>query len=220
MASLVLKRGGAAQQPVEFLAMRSIIPAVAGLAALCGATAANAATLSIDTDVTGPIIRGETFDVTLNYDGDIDEILSGYLVDVFFDEVFALLDVSFVDPDLGFNPLVFPGGDDDLAEFGFDDFGDAATVFGISGNTDGQLLDNQPLSFTFATLTFEAARVGSGEIGIDVFYDLFGIGGDNLDVVLGNDFLSLVVDPVPLPGALLFMATGLAGVAARRKLAV
>ena len=199
--------------------MRRLLSAACGLLAfpLIGTSAA-AATLSIDTDAAA-LTQGDTFTVSLNYDGEVDEILSGFVVDLFFDELFDLLDVSFVDPDLGLNPLALPGADDTLADFGFQDFGDAATVFGISGNTDGMLVDAQPLSFTFATLTFAAAAAGEGEIGLDVFIDLFGIGGTDLEVAFGTDLLALTVQPVPLPGALLFMATGLAGLTARRRLA-
>ena len=199
--------------------MRRLLSAACGLLALpLIGTPAAAATLSIDTDAT-TLTQGDTFTVSLNYDGEVDEILSGFVVDLFFDELFDLLDVSFVDPDLGLNPLALPGADDTLSDFGFQDFGDAATVFGISGNTDGMLVDAQPLSFTFATLTFAAAAVGEGEIGLDVFVDLFGIGGTDLEVAFGTDLLALTVQPVPLPGALLFMATGLAGLTARRRLA-
>lgn len=197
--------------------MRTLLKAACGLAAMFGLSAASATTLSIESDVADVLQRGDQFSVAVNYEGEASDILTGYVIDLFVDLPFELINVSFVDPTLGFNPLSIPGFDEIGADFSAEDFGDAVNLTGISGNTDGTLLDNQPLDFTIATLTFEAVRNGFGDIGLDVFFDLFGIAGAPLDVEFGNDLISAEV--VPVPGAIVFLATGLAGLFARRRMA-
>ena len=195
--------------------MRALLSAAAGLAALFGT--ANAAVLSLSTDAE-TVDLGETFDVSVIYEGEPDQPLAEIVFDLFFsDGAFDFVSGVFGDG-MGGNPLDFPGGDEFLAEFSFDDLGDAVTVLGVSGNDAATLASEQPISFVLATLTFEVvAGLGFQDIGLDIFVDAFDPEGDPIEIVFGNDVVT--IEAVPLPGALVFMATGLAGFAARRRMA-
>lgn len=189
-------------------------------AALCAGAlipGAQAATISLETDAVS-VISGETFDVRLVFSADAaGEILTSFDSDVVFDAAnLALSGVSFVDPSTGLNQLLLPPAPF-VPDFGFTDFTEGAQVFGVTGNTDETLLADQADEFAFAVLTFTGLATGTADIGLGLFQSFLGADFESLNIVLDETPLS--VEVVPLPAAALFMLTGLAGVAARRRLA-
>lgn len=180
-------------------------------------TVAQAATISLETDASRLEV-GDTFEVRLVFDADsMDEILTGFNSDVLFNpDNVGLSGVSFVDPETGRNELMLPNPEF-IPDFGFNDFIEGVQVFGVTSNTDEQLLAEQADEFAFAVLTFTAISSGSADIGLGLFQEFFGADFELLNLVLDETPLS--VEVVPVPAAALFMLTGLAGVAARRRLA-
>lgn len=194
---------------------RTLAAAAAAFAAGPLATV-GAAVVSIETDAE-VVNVGESFDVRLVFEAEGDEVLAAFNSDVFYDLAdVELAGVSFLDPGTGVNQLALPGAFF-LPDFGFVDFLEGVQVFGVSPNVDDQLVEGQADRFAFAVLTFAAVGNGTTDIGLGLFQQFFGAGLDVLDVTLGQDVVS--VEVVPLPGALAFMLTGLAGLAVRRRLA-
>lgn len=196
------------------------IIAAACVAAFLPVSAA-AGVVAVETDA-AVVMVGETFEVRVVFDADEDEFLSAAEFDFSFDdELFAFVGATpgeelILDGDEDYigsdeEPLVFEANV--LAPGELD-------VFAESYNSSAFLAANQADEFPVVTLAFEVLTTGSGDLGVaaldDFFADLFGA---PIDVSIGDGFVTVdaVGEVVPLPGAALFLLTGLAGAAARRR---
>lgn len=79
----------------------------------------------------------------------------------------------------------------------------------------------QPSSFTLATITFEAVMEGFSNIEGDIYALLDAFGDDLIDTHGPLEGAQIMINPVPVPPALLHLASGIAGrqVLRRKKLA-
>ncbi len=162
---------------------------------------------------------GESFDVDLTISGLGDDILTG------FD-----LDVNFDDSVLGFAGFDFGTG---LDVFGFglnlqfvNDLGGLVNVFEVSFDFDIDLELFQPDEFVLGTFHF--VGIGEGSSGLSVSAPPFGealSGGFKFDPFLGFEVataLDMEVEAgsvnVPEPGVAFLFATGLLAFGAQRKL--
>lgn len=182
-------------------------------------TAANAAVVNVETD-TQAVPVGGTFDIRVTFDAETEtETLFDAAFDLSFDdELFAFVGASFIDPISGDNEL-------EAVEDGV--FDAELTAEGILSVTAGSFdfLDDlavaQADSFTIVTLTFQNLMTGEGTFALTDFAsflvaaDLFDDFGFEADI----GTTSVSVSAVPLPGAAIFLLTGLAGIAARRRFA-
>lgn len=197
----------------------------AASAALCAAAflpaAASAAVVSVQTD-TDTVMVGETFEVDVVFDAEGDEFLSQAEFDFSFDDdLFAFVSATPGDELSLEGDPGFIGSDDEPLTFEANlDGPGSLDVFAASFNSTDFLAENQADEFEIVTFTFEALMTGTGDLAVtaldDFFADFFGA---PLGVTLGNDAVTVEVvgDVIPLPGAALFLLTGLAGVAAGRR---
>ena len=201
------------------------------LAALGAAAAILTGTASaaiIDVSTTADTVAvGETFEVRLAFTAETtDEFLTGADFEFVFDDaLFSFVGVDFVDDTTGVNQLALDGDPDAFGPGIFDVADDILpgeiTVSALSDNSLAFLAANQADDFSIVTLTFQADMVGTGDLGLGVLQDFLAetLGGDFVDVSILNDAVTVTVGEVPLPGAAVFLATGIAGLFARRRLA-
>ena len=202
--------------------LKSLTTAAFASAALVGV--AHAATIDVTTG-TDTVVVGDTFEVRLDFSADESaEFLFQAIADFTYDaDLFSFVGADFVDPATNQNQL-------DLTDSsgGFDviEVSDGTLeIDALSADPFDVLLEEQADDFTFVTLTFTADQVGTGDLGLGAFFEfLFANEGDfqtaeffEADVL--NALVAIDVQPVPLPGAAVFLLTGLAGIAARRRMA-
>jgi hypothetical protein len=131
------------------------------------------------------------------------------------------IDITF-EPELDFLSLefgTFLGNPDDSTETeaSSDLFGPFLNLFERSGLTPSALDALQPPTFTLATITFEAVMQGLTNIEGDIyaFWDTF---GDDLITAHGPvGGAEIAINPVPVPPALLLLASGIAGLAGLKR---
>ncbi|MBB4659552.1 hypothetical protein [Parvularcula dongshanensis] len=195
--------------------MRRLLSAALSLA-VAGFASAQAAVIAVETDDTSVMV-GDIVDFRITFTADDPaEYLAEYFLELFYDDTaLAFAGVSFLDPATGINQVDPPVTSEFIADFGADAIDGIVDLFGITGNSDATLAAVQADDFVIATVSFLAYAVSSAsDIGLDTI--ISDLGGD-LDVEFGDDVVTIEV--VPLPGALVFFLTGLAGLAARRRLA-
>ena len=166
---------------------------------LAMAVSAQAATLSFLPDYDS-ITVGETISVDVEISGLESVDLAGFDLDVSFDD--SVLDFTgyTLYDELGAIPADawdLSNGDDG---FGTINLAEMSWLWDLSGQSD---------SFTLATLTFEGLEVGCSDLTF-TYADLSDDWGDVITIdSLGDG--SVDVNPVPLPGAVWLLGSGLAG---------
>ncbi len=141
-------------------------------------------------------------------------------LDVLFDADGATVGVGAFDLSLSFNPSILGF---QTASYGtglnVSGLGDLQTttpqtgsvnLYDLSFDSVQDILTLQPGSFRLATVTFNALQSGQSILGISL-NSLSDANGNGLAGSLGS--ASVDVAPVPLPGALWLLGTGLAGLA-------
>ena len=169
---------------------------------------AQAITLSFDPAAQN-VGFGETVTVDLRISDLGDDILTGFDIDVSFDDSL-----------LGFDSFSFGLG---LDTFGFGtfndvvDFGGTVNVFEVSFDFDADLMDFQPNDFVLGTFTFTGGFV-FGTSALDVTFSLL---SGEFDVNFNPIELFPVLESgsitVPEPATLLLLVGGLLGIAVSRR---
>ena len=141
--------------------------------------------------------------------GDDDDILTGFDIDVTYDDFI-----------LAFDSFVF-GTDLDIFGFGsiqdvFDDGAGTVNVFELSFDFDEDLMDFQPNDFLLGTFVFTGINFGTS--ALDFGFTLLG-GGTDLDfntIELMADFQGASIT-VPEPGTLFLLMSGLLAMGMHRR---
>ena len=173
--------------------------------------AANAAVLDLQTDAV-TVNVGENFEVRLIVDREMADLIGG--LDARLD--FTTDTLAFVSGD------VTNLGDTTGTEIvGLLNPG-TVEAFALTNSDETTLSAEQDNMFSILSLTFQAIGAGRGEVELDeAFATLFGT--DLFSIIqtrIADGDVNVLIDvqPVPLPGAALFLLTGLGGmVAARRR---
>jgi len=172
---------------------------------------ASAATLDLILS-SNSVIEGDTFTVDVVISGLVEpgEFISTYNIDVAYDPGSLMAtDVTFgtllgsgslTDANyLPAHPLFVPG---------------IVNIFELSFLSDNDLKTNQGSSVNLASISFLAIAISAGDISIDpLFTDIVGDVNSALQVDL-DSVVSYTVSPIPLPGALWLMITGVIGIGA------
>ena len=195
--------------------MRSLVLALLGSLALMAARA-DAAVVTLETDASNVTV-GDRFDVRLVFEAGAGEFLTAFLVDLVFGDGASFDSLSFIDLGTGLDQLNLPGGTEQGDGF-LTDLGTSVQVFSLSSNTDAQLAAEQAATFTFLTVTLIAEAAGPLDVSLGVLREILGASFGALDVTFAADRVRVNVAPVPLPGAALFLLTGL-GLASVRRVA-
>jgi hypothetical protein len=190
----------------------------AGCAATLSLGVAQAGVISVQTSAT-EVAPGETFEVDVIFDAAMGEFLSTAEFDFEYDEeLFRFVSAEPGDELVLEGDPDYIGSEDEPLVFEANQDGPGSLdVFASSYNSADFLAANQADSFSIVTFTFEALMMGTGQLSVaaldDFFADFF---GEPIMVELGD--ASVTVEVVPLPGAAVFLLTGLAGLVARRRL--
>jgi hypothetical protein len=133
------------------------------------------------------------------------------------------IDVTF-EPELDFISCEFGnflGDPNDSAESELfsDRFGPFLNLYEKSLLSPSNLDALQPASFTLATITFEAAMKGFTNIEGDIYALLDAFGDDLIEAHGPVEGAEIIVNPVPIPSALLLLGSGMAvlGLIRRKK---
>ena len=162
--------------------------------------------ISIDfSPVTQSVTLGDTFTMNLIVSGleavTPAEIVSAYDLDVTYNAaLFAATGVTFgTSLGLSFQASNLSSGLVDLAE--------------VSLESDLDLAALQGDSVTLATLTFNATGTGTGAFNFvfDAFNDVKGRDAQVLSLTAGSGQVQVGANPVPEPGTLMLLGSGLAG---------
>ncbi|WP_019603663.1 PEP-CTERM domain protein [Teredinibacter turnerae] len=81
----------------------------------------------------------------------------------------------------------------------------------LSWETAGSLLANQPMNFSLATILFNTEAIGSTQVSFSTVWALGDQWGNPFDFTTSDGTINVVggVNPVPLPGSLPLMLSGL-----------
>ena len=154
----------------------------------------------------GSVLQGDTFVVDLIVSGLASEDLGGFDLDISFDESLFTFNAYTLGTEL------------EDAYYGSGDYSSGVTSSGIVNIAEvATLLDLsfQPDSFVIASLEFVADNVGLGEFTY-AYIDTTDEAGLYSLPVNASD-LSVDVKPVPVPGALILLVSGLLGIAGLRR---
>ncbi|WP_339066863.1 hypothetical protein [Teredinibacter turnerae] len=81
----------------------------------------------------------------------------------------------------------------------------------LSWETAGSLLTNQPMNFSLATILFNTEAIGSTQVSFSTVWALGDQWGNPFDFTTSDGTINVIggVNPVPLPGSLPLMLSGL-----------
>ena len=191
--------------------LRTIAAGAAATVGLMASASAATVNLTASDDV---VLNGDTVEVAVTFTADDP---AEFLVDSLFEIDFDAGLFGFVSADFATDELQFE--EEGVFEAAVTSEG-ILEVSAASFDFLDVLSAGQSDAFTVVTLTFEALANGEGTFSLtDLSTFLFasGLDGDLFEATI--NVASADVEVVPLPGAIVFLLTGVAGLAARRRLA-